>query len=338
MKIFNLPIILACTIIGSSICSAGTTGKIVGRTTDQATGDPLIGCNVEIVGTSQGAATDQNGNYVILNVPPGYYDVRAMMIGYTAMTIQGIDVAVDLTTRADFALQVEAIGGEEVNVVAQRATVRLDQTSMAAVVDAAEIENLPANEVSELIEMQAGVVKDAEGGLHVRGGRSGEVSFWVDGIQTTDVYDGSMGLEVENSAVQELQVISGTFNAEYGNAMSAVVNIVTKDGGDRLAGGIDIYGGGYHTYDDNLYTIASTFEEWTGYEDVNGNGKWDRGEWWNDLNGNLTWDPGENFADDDGDGVWDPGEPLNSDVGLDGQAGAVPLSPSQRGDVRVLGK
>ena len=321
MKRTSFPIILACVIIGSGICYAGTTGKIVGRITDQETGEPLIGCNVVIVGTSQGAASDQNGNFVILNVPPGYYDVRAMMIGYTPMTIQGVDVAVDLTSRAEFALQVEVLGGEEVNVVAQRATVRLDQTSMAAVMDAAEIENLPANEVTELIEMQAGVVKDADGGLHVRGGRSGEVSFWVDGIQTTDVYDGSMGLEVENSAIQELQVISGTFNAEYGNAMSAVVNIVTKDGGDKLAGGIDIYGGGYHTYDDQLYTIASTFEEWAGYEDVNGNGKWDRGEWWNDLNGNLTWDPGENFADDDGDGVWDPGEPLNSDVGLDGQAG-----------------
>ena len=99
-------------------------------------------------------------------------------------------------------------------MTAQKPTVRLDQTSMSAVVSSEDIENLPVTEVSDIIELQAGIVRSPDGGFHVRGGRSSEVAFWVDGVATTDSYDGSSGLEVENSGIQEVQVISGTFNAE----------------------------------------------------------------------------------------------------------------------------
>ncbi len=301
---------------------AGTSGKISGIVIDAGTKEPLIGCNIILVGTSLGAATDINGEFFILNIPPGSYDVKAMMIGYTPIIMKDLEVVVDLTSRADFNLSMEVIAGQTVTIVAEKPTVRLDQTSMAAVVGTKQIDNLPVAEVGDIIELQAGIVRDAGGGLHIRGGRSGEVSFWVDGISTTDSYDGSsVGEEVQNSSIQELQVISGTFNAEYGNAMSGIVNVVTKDGGNKLEGGLEIYGGGYHTYDNEIFTLSSPFSNWKPFSDLDGDSVWDQPEWFNDKNGNLQWDPGEPFDDENGNGVWDAGEPLNSDLGPDGQAG-----------------
>ena len=93
---------------------------------------------------------------------------------------------------------------------------------------------LPVEEVSDVVQLQAGVTQGRDGQLHIRGGRSEEVAYVVDGVAMGDAYSGDLAVEVENSSVQELQVISGTFNAEYGRAMSGIVSIVTKDGGEEL--------------------------------------------------------------------------------------------------------
>ena len=241
----NLKFIITIFLL-SQLLYAGTTGKISGRVADE-NDEPLIGCNIIVKGTSYGAATNLEGEYFILNVPPGIYQISASMIGYGTVTIEGAQVIVDLTARADFSLRPETIEGEEIVVTAEKPTVRLDQTSMSAVVSSEDIENLPVTDVGDIIELQAGIVRDPNGGFHVRGGRSSEVSFWVDGVATTDSYDGSSGLEIENAGIQEVQVISGTFNAEYGQAMSGIVNVVTKDGGQNYDGNLDFYAGGYHS-------------------------------------------------------------------------------------------
>lgn len=313
--------VIALIIVFSHNLKAGTTGKISGIVLDKITKEPLIGCNILVESTGLGAATDLDGNYFILNVPPGSYNVKALMIGYSTLRMTSVEVVVDLTSTVDFSLSTEAIEGQEVTVVAVKKTVRLDQTSMASVVSSKQIESLPVTEINDLIELQAGVVRDPSGGLHVRGGRSGEVSFWVDGLSTTDSYDGSVGQEIETSSIQELQVISGTFNAEYGNAMSGIVNVVTKDGGEKLQGGMEIYAGGFHTFDSKLHSISSPFANWQPFEDVNGNGQWESPEWFNDFNNNLQWDQDEPWDDANENGIWDMGEPLNSDLGSDGQRG-----------------
>jgi len=195
---------------------------------------------------------------------------------------------------------------------------------MSAVVSSEDIENLPVTDVGDVIELQAGIVRDPNGGFHVRGGRSSEVSFWVDGVATTDSYDGSSGLEIENAGIQEVQVISGTFNAEYGQAMSGIVNVVTKDGGLNYQGNLDFFSGGYHTNHSNLYSISSPFSSWQSFTDFNGDGNWDYGEILYDLNGNNTWDEGEIYWDRNGNQSWDGDEgtePLNNDLGYDGYLG-----------------
>lgn len=203
---------------------AGTTGKISGRVTDVETGMPLAGANIMLQGTALGAAADGDGYYVILNVAPGNYSVIVTMIGYTSQQVDQLVVQTDFTTSQNFTLSATVLeAGQEVMVVGRRQEIQRDRTSTLAVIGSDEIEKLPVRDVNEIIDLQAGVIEG-----HFRGGRHGEVAYMVDGVAVSDPYNGSMAVEVENSAIQEIKVISGTFSAEYGQAMSGVVNIVTK--------------------------------------------------------------------------------------------------------------
>lgn len=220
---------------------AGTTGKISGRATDVETGEPLIGANVIVVGTDFGSATDIDGYYTILKVAPGTYTISATMIGYTEVQVEGLEVSTDFTTTQHFQLMPRALElGEEVIVIGRRPEIQRDRTSTLAVVSSREIERLPVKELSELIDLQAGVVEG-----HFRGGRIGEVAYQVDGISVSDPYNGEMAVRVENSAIEEVKVISGTFSAEYGQALSGVVNVVTKTGGKQFRVATDLYSGDY---------------------------------------------------------------------------------------------
>lgn len=222
-----------------------TTGKIAGRVTDAATGDPLPGVNVLIEGTTFGTATNLDGEYVIIGVRPGVYTLVASFIGFATQRQEGVRVSVDLTTPVDFAMREEVIEGEEIVVTADAIAVRKDVTSSEARVTAETIDRLPVQEVNQILNVQAGITQ-RDGNLHIRGGRASEVLIMVDGVPVTDSYDGSRAVELENEGIQELQVISGTFNAEYGNAMSGVINVVTKEGRtDRFGGSVEVYSGSY---------------------------------------------------------------------------------------------
>jgi hypothetical protein len=256
-----LPALLALAA-GVTILSAGTSGKIAGRITEAGTNEPIPGVNIVIQGTTLGAASDLNGNYVILNVPPGIYRVVISMIGYQQVQYENVRVSIDLTTSLNAALQTAALELGEVIVVAERPLVTRDMTSSLATTTAEQIQSLPVNNVQQVLRLNAGII-ESDGRLHIRGGRPGEVAYWVDGISATDPYNGTIGVAVENAAVQELQVVSGTFNAEYGQAMSGVVNIVTKEGGGRYSGQVKVYGGDYLSTDDKygLYKNLVTEED-----------------------------------------------------------------------------
>lgn len=236
---------------------AGTTGKIAGAVADAETGEVLPGVNVIIEGTHLGAATDLEGDYAILNIPPGTYSLKATMIGYREGRAINVNVSIDFTTTVDFHLQPAVLEiGDAIVITAERPLVRLDLTSSQAVVGAEEISEMPVEDMADVLGLQAGVVEDAGGGIHVRGGRASEVAYQLDGISVTDPFSGMKAVEIENMAVQELQVISGTFNAEYGQAMSGIVNIVTKEGGDRLAGNLSLCSGDYlSSHEDIFYNI-----------------------------------------------------------------------------------
>jgi hypothetical protein len=245
--------------VGQSVLYAGTTGKINGRVTDKDTGEPLIGANVLIQDTPMGAATDIDGYYAILNIPPGNYTLRVQYVGYQTVVDENVSVQADFTTERDFELPSSAVELGELIVTSERPLIREDMTSSLSSITADQIKNLPVDNVQNVLRLSAGVIEDA-GRLSIRGGRTSEVAYWVNGISTTDVYDGTVGLTVENEAVQELQVISGTFNAEYGQAMSGVVNIITKRGGKNYTGQIKVYAGDYVSSGDeyNYYKSLAT--------------------------------------------------------------------------------
>ena len=238
-------IILFC--FAAQISLAGTTGKLVGRVTSKVTGEPLIGANVILEGIGMGTATDIEGRYVILQIPPKKYDIRYTMIGYQDVIMRDVRVFVDLTTTIDAELNEGVIGMEAVDVTAERPMVQVDVTYSQASISSDEFEMLPVEEFEDIIALQAGVVESG-GDMHVRGGRGGEIAYMIDGITVTDPFNAGMAVEIENNAIQELQFISGTFNAEYGQAMSGIINIVTKDGDfNRYNGNVSANGGSYFT-------------------------------------------------------------------------------------------
>lgn len=233
-------------LFASSIMFAQTSGKIAGKVTDAATGEPIIGANIIVEGTNHGAATDIDGEYVIVKVPSGNHNIIASYIGYVKTVAKNVQVLTDLTTKLDFKLTSTAVNlNQEIVVVAQTPMVKKDLTSTESRVTSDEIQQLPLQDLNQLISLQAGVNRDQNGGIHIRGGRSSEVSYLVNGISITDDFSRSQALSVETESVQELQVISGTFNAEYGNAMSGIVNIITKTGGSKFQGSFEAWTGDY---------------------------------------------------------------------------------------------
>jgi hypothetical protein len=247
---------LLAALIAPVPAIAGTTGKITGEVKDSQTGEAIVGASVTIGGTQMGAATNIDGYYTILNVPPGTYTIVASAIGYIKKNVTGVMVSVDLTTTLEVKLTSTVLEvGEEVVVTAERQVIRKDLTSSEARVEAAEIASMPVREVQDIIGLQAGVTKGSGGDIHIRGGRSNEIAYWVDGMSVSDVYDGGSSVQVDNMSVQELQVISGTFNAEYGQAMSGVVNIITKDGDQKYKGSVSTYLGDYISNDPTFYNL-----------------------------------------------------------------------------------
>lgn len=252
MKI-RFPVFLFFLLLPMSIW-AGTTGKIVGTVKDASNGQPLPGVNIILEGTQIGAASDANGYFSIINIPPGRYTLVARMMGYTTTRVTDVHVRVDLTTHLPIELSSTVLKlGKSVTITATRPLIQKDITSAQSIVDAKDIEQMPVESVSQVLELQAGFIKSPGGALHVRGGRSGEVAYMVDGVSITDPYSVSAAITVEKNAIQELQVVSGTFNAEYGQAMSGVINIVTKDGTPTYKGRVSFYLGDYLSKDTDLF-------------------------------------------------------------------------------------
>ncbi len=228
-----LCIFVVLFIASSSVIFAGTTGKIAGTVVDKENNEPLIGANIILLGTSLGAASDMSGNFFINNVPPGQYRLQVRMMGYTSVIVENIRVTTDLTTEVNVEMDLTVIEGEVVTLVAERPLVEKDVTAKMAIVSGQDIaERMPVANIQEVLSLQAGFVEgENEGELFLRGGRQGEVAFYIDGVLVEDPINRGFGSAIDVNMVQELSILTGGFNAEYGNAMSGVINVTTKEGG-----------------------------------------------------------------------------------------------------------
>ncbi len=208
------------------VALAQNVGRIAGSVTDAATGDPLPGVNVTVVGTTLGAATDIEGQYYILNVPPGRYAVRASMIGYQPVVVEDVVVHADRTTQVNFSLSEAALEIGEIVVQAVRPDVERDKTATSHIVRFDEVQAVPGmRNISDVLALAADVIDG-----HFRGGRQGEEYYTLQGMGIVNPLDNSSAFMPIMSAVEEVEVITSGFSAQYGNAQSGVVRISMKEG------------------------------------------------------------------------------------------------------------
>ncbi|PJC57294.1 MAG: hypothetical protein CO025_14120, partial [Ignavibacteria bacterium CG_4_9_14_0_2_um_filter_37_13] len=225
---------------------AQASGKISGRILDKENREAIPFASVFVEGTSLGSLADINGNFVILNVPPGVYVVTASLIGYQKTSVNNVRVNVDFTTKLSIEITSGAIDMPAVIVQGERnPLIRKDLTNPTIAINAENIAELPVDQIADVIRLQAGVVTANDGTIHVRGGRSNEIAYSLNGISLNDPYGQSRAIGIATNAVQEVSVSTGTFSAQYGNALSGVVNYVTKEGTDKYSLSLRSYMGDY---------------------------------------------------------------------------------------------
>jgi outer membrane receptor protein involved in Fe transport len=247
-NLFSIVFILLFVVLISNTV-AQTTGKIVGKILDGETNEPVAGANVLLLDTRMGASTDLDGDFMILNVVPGTYSLEIQMIGYNTIRNEGLVVSVNRTTSTTISITPTLLESEVIVVTAEKVAIKRDQTSSIRNVSADDIKILPVDFTQQIVELQPGVV-----GNHFRGGRGNEVAYMIDGVMVTEaLYRTDQMVEVTPNAVEDMEVITGVFNAEYGNAMSGIVNVITKEGGNKIEGAASVNVGNYVTSHSDVY-------------------------------------------------------------------------------------
>ena len=255
--VFTILCLLPCLLFAQK-------GKLRGVVTDKETGDPLVGANVIIEGTNMGAAADLNGEFIVLGVPPGLYSVRTEYIGYQRTTISNIRISSNITTTLDFQLASAALNMDAVLIVAERPIVQRNTTNTVRMTTQEDLANIPIRGLQNIIGINAGVVQQ-DGDIHIRGGRSNEVAYFIDGATATNPYDNEENLSVIQEAIEELQMQAGGFTAEYGGANSGVVVTTVRTGGPTLRGSLDYRSDDFVSGGDEFFGTTSQ-----GYHNVVG--------------------------------------------------------------------
>ena len=237
---------------------AGVAGSLGGVVTDAATGEPLPGANVVVTATRQGSVTDTLGQYRIHNIRAGTYEVQVSMIGYRVVATAGVLVLPDRRVELDVQLPASPIQMQPMEVTLDRPLIETDITGTAFRIDAGGLTDLPVDSFQDVIGLQPSTTVEG----HIRGGKVRETIYLVDGLAVQDVIQGGAGTELPLSAISQMTIQTGGFDAEYGDALSGVVNVISRSGGDthevsvRLAKD-DLFGGEEVSHRNELELAAS---------------------------------------------------------------------------------
>ncbi|HIM83192.1 MAG TPA: TonB-dependent receptor [Candidatus Marinimicrobia bacterium] len=228
---FSLMLFLPLMLLGQQDAS------IQGTVRDFKTGKPLPGVNVIIKGTYYGAATGSDGNYLITSISPGSYDIEISMVGYKILLKTGVKVEAGAAVTENFDLeQTVLMLGEEVVVIGKKPLFDVDETATLTRISSDDIQNKIVNSVEDILSEQIGVTT-VDNEIHIRGGRIDESLFIIDGLSIKDPLSGYGGnLFINAESIDNLEIITGGYNAEYGQAMSGVINIRLKEGRDKYEG------------------------------------------------------------------------------------------------------
>ncbi len=234
---------LVCAILFVTVAAlwvgAGTTGIVSGVVKSAKDQTPLSGVNVIIEGTNLSTVTDAEGRFTITNVPPGEYSVRAEMVGFATMTVGGVQVTMDEKTSVGVDLQEEATREEEVVVTRPRPMVAPGVVNTLNLVTAQQepltrLDPTTIRSAPGVLSALPGVTVEPSGSgqMHVRGGKADQTGWYLEGIPITDPNTGMFGTNLYTTGVSKFQAYTGGFGAEYGNAISGVLNEVKKTGAD----------------------------------------------------------------------------------------------------------
>jgi outer membrane receptor protein involved in Fe transport len=231
-------LVLVVFAFTAPVLHAGTSGKIAGAVYNSETDEELPGTTISIPELGYAVPCDADGEFYFINVPIGIYTLEANLIGYQSVVKTNVKVLVDLTTPVDFYLvPTELTSDSAVIVVAERDLVQHDVSYSENWLTREEIVRQPnTSSIQNLIANMAGAVVDGRGNLHLRGGRDGTVTYYFDEIPVQDQFFGIAGTRISPDALEELSVVTGGYLAEYGEALSGVVNALTREGGSTYSG------------------------------------------------------------------------------------------------------
>ncbi|PKL81545.1 MAG: hypothetical protein CVV24_14720, partial [Ignavibacteriae bacterium HGW-Ignavibacteriae-3] len=234
-KIFYFLLFLAlCPVL----INAGTKGRIKGKVVDLQTGEALIGANVVVVGSSAGNNSDVNGDYLIQNLDPGVYTLRCSYVGYQTITISNVRVNADLTSFQNFELPSQDIQVGTVLITAQKPIIQKDNTNAVRITTGEDISALPVRGFTNFLLLTPGVSTN-NGEIHLRGGRTDEVGYYIEGVSVRNPRGGGRAVSIAQDAIEEIQVQSGGYTAEFGGANSGIVRSTFRSGGSQLKASIE---------------------------------------------------------------------------------------------------
>jgi outer membrane receptor protein involved in Fe transport len=285
MKIRTAPLIAMVFILATAAFS-GTSGKIAGKVTDKSTGEPIVGANVTVRELKMGSVTNLNGEYFILKVPPGTYTVTVSMVGYEGLTTTHVEIIVDRTTTVNASIAATDIEGETVVVVAERPVIDKNLTASEQVVTSLTIEMAGFKSVNEALLTQPGIFVDNSMLAWQRGRTRGYVrgSSIVQAVYMLDNLSVNSGLVSDNytgfntSSIEQISILTGGYNAEYGEGRSEIVNIVSREASPGVHGtflvrmrpaGVYHFGRNMYSWENNDY-VSTGIDYWTAQsKDVN---------------------------------------------------------------------
>ncbi|HSL21484.1 MAG TPA: TonB-dependent receptor [Vicinamibacterales bacterium] len=246
-------VVLVATVSAAAGQSRATTADLSGLVVDQS-GAILPGASVTATNAATGlertAETGGDGRFTLPALPPGSYSVRVTMPGFATQLTPRLDLALGQSAEVNFVMSLAA-AAEQVTITAEAGLAHVQQTAVATVVSQQQIEVLPTNgrNFMTFSILTPGVTTDrtpqqgasATSGLTFAGQRARSNNITVDGLDNNDSTLGSVRATFSQEAVQEFQVITNSYSAEFGKASGGVVNIVTRSGGNDLRGNAFYY-------------------------------------------------------------------------------------------------
>lgn len=241
MRRISLILMIAAILFPVSM-SAGIHGILKGKVVDK-NGEGLIGATVQVLGTTRGTmVSDPDGKYTIVNIVAGKYQIKFSMVGYGEV-IRNVSISADQTTEINVTLQSSDVQMDEVVVTGNRELVNKTDIGKIQSYDSETITQAARTTVDGVVNLSAGVTGTGNGFI-IRGSRSNDTQIRVDGMDISNQFVGGYGPSgsayfpmISSYAVSEVQVLTGGFSAEYGDAMGGVVNSVAQTGRtDRYEG------------------------------------------------------------------------------------------------------